>query len=126
MKTVITAQQIFAANQILTLEIAKQLIGIKIATTSPEYRSNSVDVRIGTILNIESEWDLASKEDHSHLDGGKYATRQDYWTSYMSQERVNNAKKRLKLVTDSNLYGTCERDFFFGSDSDREIYFIKI
>ena len=129
----ITTSQIFEANQVLTLEVAKTLIGKKIAVTNPEDKSNNPDVRIGTVIAIESEWDLAGKEDHSHLDGGKYATRQDYWKSYMGETEIQEKQRRLKIISDSQLYCTCDtacgwysEPTFFGSDSDREIYYIVI
>lgn len=131
----ITTKEIFQADQILTLEIAKTLIGKKIAVTSPEYRGNSASVRTGTVLGIESEWDLASKEDHSHLDNGKWATRQDYWKSYMGPVQIEGMQNNLKIVSDGlPLYCTCDlkdkwsfnEPTFFGSDSDREIYYLII
>jgi|SRR5690606_253615 len=122
---------LFHNNQILTLEIAKRLIGKTIAVTNPEDRANKPYTRIGTILAIESEWDLAGKEDHSHLDGGKYATRQDYWKSYMGELAIEDKKNRMKIVSEYALYCTCDlqdkwtfkEPTFFGSDSDREIYY---
>ena len=62
MTTTITTQQIFEAKQILNLDLAKELIGKKIATTNWESKYNREDVRIGTILGIESEWDLTKSK----------------------------------------------------------------
>lgn len=135
MKTSITTKEIFQANQILTLQIAKTLIGKTIAVTNSEYKGNSPDVRTGKVLSIESEWDLAGKEDHSHLDGGKWATRQDYWLEKLPTTQHEDAKNRLKIVSDGlPLYCTCDladkwtfsEPTFFGSDSDREIYFVVL
>lgn len=129
----ITTAQIFEANQVLTLAIAKTLIGKKIAVTNSEYKYNTPDVRIGTVMGIESKWDWAGKEDHSHLDSGKWATRQDYWASYMGEMQIEEMKNTLQLVGDTAMYCTCElksrmyaEPTFFGSDADREIYYIVI
>lgn len=127
-----TASEIFQANQILTLKDAEKLIGKIISVTNSEYRGNTPDVRTGKVLDIESEWDWAGKEDHSHLDGGKWATRQDYWKSYMSESQVEGMKNRMKIISDNQLFATCDLTdkwtfsvpTFFGSDSDREIYYV--
>lgn len=129
MKKEITVKEIFDANQILTIAVARTLIGKRIATTNEEYSGNVVDVRVGAILDIKSEWDLASMQNHSHLDGGKWATRQDYWKSYMSEKQIKDKQNRLKLLSggSSTIYGTCEDGkVFFGSDSDRLIYYIVL
>ena len=128
MNTSITTQQIFEAKQILTLDVAQELIGKKIATTSPEYKSNREDVRIGTILSIESEWDLASK----NIDAKNFpqGNQQLYWASYFSEDRIKESKSRLKLISEkeSPLYGTYNESdgYFFGSDSDRPVFYIVI
>lgn len=133
----ITAAQIFEADQVLTLAKAKQLIGKKLAITNPEYKGNYPSVRIFTLGSIESEWDLAAKEDMSHTDDGKYPTRQDYWAT-MSEGYTEKFKNNLKLVGDNNsddgIFATCDlkdkwtfkEPTFFGSDSDREIYYIVL
>lgn len=133
MNTNLTPKEIFAANQVLTLEKAKTLIGKTIAVTNREYKANSPHVRTGKFLSIESEWDLASKEDLSHAFNGKWATRQDYWASYMTEKEVKRMKERLVLVSNENRCGVCELDnsyfsepTFFGSDADREIYYVII
>lgn len=134
----ITPKQIFEQDLILTLEAAKTLIGKKLAITNPEYRGNSASVRIFTLKSIESEWDLAGKEDFSQQDGGKFPTRQDYWKSYMGDNQIENVKNNLKLVAtedDVQPWATCDLQdrwtmggtmFFHGSDADREIYYIVL
>jgi hypothetical protein len=132
MENTITTREIFEANQVLTLKVAKTLIGKKIAVTNSEYKYNTPDVRIGKILGIESEWDLAAKEDMSHSDNGKWSTRQQYWLEKLPSTQHESAKKTLRLVSDNPLYCGCDLEdrwsfsepTFFGSDSDREIYYI--
>jgi len=122
-----TAEQIFQKGEFLTLEIAKGLIGKTISVTNSEYNGNGEEVRTGKVLGIESAWDLASKMDHSHLDNGKWDTKQDYWKSFMSKNQIEKCKKRFKIVSDVEMYCTCEDGKnFFGSDYDRFIFFIIV
>jgi hypothetical protein len=127
MENTITTREIFEANQVLTLEIAKTLIGKKLAITNSEYKYNTPDVRIFTLDSIQSEWDLAAKEP---LDG--YKSRQDYWAQKLSY-RKEDFMNRLSLVGENfKAYACCDlkdrwsfsEPTFFGSDSDREIYYI--
>lgn len=124
----ISVQQIFEAKNLLTLEAAQSLIGKKIAVTNEEYKANHPSVRIGVVKSIESEWDLAAKEDISHLDNGKWSNRQEYWKSYMSEKQIEEQKSRLKVVSDTPLYCTYSElyDFFFGSDMDRPIFYVIV
>ncbi|MFZ4545884.1 MAG: hypothetical protein ACOYN4_00535 [Bacteroidales bacterium] len=100
----ITVSQIFEANQVLSLAIAKTLIGKTIAITNAEYRANRADVRTFKLTGIETEFPVTS------------------------------SKKRLTLTYEGDRpYATCEigngffnEDTFFGSDADREIYFIEV
>lgn len=94
----ITPKQVFEANQVLTLEIAKTLIGKKIAFTHPVYKANQLTVKIISVGDVIPEWELASKEDYSMSDS-RFKTRQDYWKSYMSEKRIDECKTTLVLVT---------------------------
>lgn len=125
MNNQITVAEIFEANQVLTLAIAKTLIGKRLAITNAEYKYNTPSVRTFTLDSIQSEWDLAAKEP---LEG--YASRQDYWEQKLSY-RIDRFKNRLKLVAADEPYATCELESgffneptFFGSDADREIYYV--
>jgi hypothetical protein len=124
----ITASEIFAKNQILTLEVAMSLVGKTIAVTNYEYEYNTPEVRIGLVTSIESQWDLAGKEDHLEASNGKWATRQDYWKSYMSDDSIQDMKNRMKVVSETPLYATYSQMFgwFFGSDEDRPIFFVEL
>ena len=132
----ITPQDLFKADQVLTLEKAKQLIGKKLAITNPEYKHNSPSVRVFTLTAIETEWDLAAKEDMSHTDDGKYPTRQDYWATF-GEFLIKQWKRTLKLVGEDGkaqgIWATCDPEMggyveptFYGSDGDREIYYIVL
>lgn len=125
-----TVKEIFAADQILTLAVAKTLIGKTISVTNPEYSANSASVRTSVLKDIKSQWDLAAEEDFTRVDP-KFATRQAYWESYMTDAQVKEMKRTLILVSDVQLNAGCELDSreyeeptFFGSDEDRPIYYI--
>lgn len=123
-----TAKQIFEANQVLTLAIAKTLIGKKIAITSPEYYMNQPMVRTFTLTDIASEFDLAARE---KCEG--YANRQEYWIAKL-QDRIPEFKRTLKLVGEGDMpyasYDPVDRYFpeptFSGSDADRAIYYLIV
>ncbi len=101
MTTIPSIQEIFAANQVLTVEIAQSLIGKRIAVTNPEYRGNKADVRVCTVLGVKAQ---------------------------------SEGSKRLVLVYEGeNPYATCDDSTgclpagtFFGSDADREIYYLVV
>lgn len=123
-----TTKDIFDANQVLTLKIAKTLIGKKIAITSPVYCMNSPFVSVFTLTRIVTIWDLAAEEECPG-----YANRQEYWTAKL-QDRIGYFKRILKLVGEGvYTYATCDPHngyfselTFFGSDADREIYYMVI
>lgn len=116
------------SGNVLTLEIAKTLIGKKIAVTNYEYEANTPSVRIGVLTSIESEYDLAAKDTFNG-----YPNRLQMWKSVLSEQQLKTKQNRLKLVCNGRtdvLYGTCEignpyfeEPTFFGSDGDREIYY---
>jgi len=124
----ITVSQIFEANQVLTLAIAKTLIGKTIAITNAEYRANRADVRTFKLISIESVFDLAK---NNTCEG--FENQQDYWIQKLS-DKISSFKNTLQLVGEGDKpYATCvlgnnffNEDTFFGSDADREIYFIEV
>lgn len=125
-----TTKEIFAANQLLTLTVAKTLIGKTISVTNNEYSANTPSVRTGKVLDIKSQWDLANEEDYTGIDP-KYATRQEYWKSYMSKKQVEEMQNSLTLIGDNQLNAGCDvkstwydEPTFYGSDADRAIYYV--
>lgn len=132
-----TAQEIFAANQILTVEIAKSLIGKKIACTNPEYKYNKPRVSEFIVGQIISEWDYAANRVYPCQKGKyvQYENFQQYWNSYMSERQIDVCKTDLLLLDDKG-----ERQYkcspkysnwfneptFFGSDADREVYYVIV
>jgi hypothetical protein len=129
----ITTKQVFEANQVLTLEIAKTLKGKKIATTHPVYRANTAVVTEFVVGEIISEWDLAAK----NIDAANFpqGNQQLYWASYMSEDRIEEAKNTLNLLAEdgTNNYIRCHinsgyfpQPTFTCSDADREVYYIIV
>jgi hypothetical protein len=128
-----TVNEIFAAKQVLTLEMAKQLKGQKIATTHPVYRANTAVVTEFVVGEIISEWDLAAKNvDPKNFPQGN---QQLYWASYMSEDRIQEAKNTLNLLAEdgTNNYIRCHigsgyfsEPTFTCSDADREVYYVVI
>lgn len=138
MKTEITSKSIFAADQVLTLEVAKSLVGKRIAVTSPETKGNSVLVRIFTINGFISEWDNAADvRDGFEIEGSQQAI----WNSTLSDKRIKELKNTLLIQTEHgtqeaywlNVAARCNVNnpfyleaTFTGSDADREVYYIVI
>jgi len=129
MENQITPKEIFLKDQVLTLEVAKKLIGKTIAITNSEYKANVANVRIFKILGIDSEYNQASKTLNS-----KYSSQQEMWIKENNQKAIEWAKKRTVLQYEGDTpYATIEEDnyclpggTFFGSDADREIYYVVL
>jgi hypothetical protein len=125
----IQPKDIFQAQHILTLAMARTLIGKPIATTNREYKGNHLHVNIFTIHNIETEWNMAINEP---MEG--YTSRQAYWKSYMSKQRIHELKHIYMLVDETGgtwhrchaLSGIYEHPTFTGSDADRTVFYIVI
>jgi hypothetical protein len=132
-KDEITTRQIFDRDQVLTVEKAKQLIGKRIAITNIEYRGNKPDVRIFTVSGFESEWDLAAKRAYPEA---KFENFQQYWASYMTVSQITEQRARLALLNEEGsamaiaytdlAYSFYPEPTFFGSDADREIFFLEV
>lgn len=130
----ITVNQIFEANQILTFKEAKLLLGKKIATTSPEYWANKPHIEIFIITGFVSEWDDAREIEYPESD--KYNNFQEYWKSYMNEMQIVNKQQSIMILDEK---GTrkyrCDinknmsffpEPTFHGSDADRPVYYIKL
>lgn len=122
------AKEIFTQNNVLTLAKAKQMLGKTILVTNSEYEANKAQVRRVKVELITS-WDDA-KNDESALG---YANRQEYWRSFMTSQQIDTEKHTYILKDElGNRTATCLPDnpyfsepTFFGSDEDREIYFVE-
>ena len=131
-----TTQEIFAADQILTVAKAIQLKGKQIACTSAEYKANQPRVKTFIVGEIISEWDNAANEAYPDQHGKhtQYENFQQYWASYMTETQIKDRKARLILlsedgkrqyiaITNSGFYSV---PVFTGSDADREVYFVEL
>lgn len=127
--TKITPNEIFEKNQVLTVEKVKSLIGKKLAVTNAEYRYNRPSVRVFTLLGIQTAFESAAK-----IPCENYESLQDMWLKENNQAAIKRAKGRLVLKYEGeNPWATCDnsnaclpKGTFFGSDADREIYYIEL
>ena len=121
-----TVKEIFKKGEILTLGKAKELKGKYIYITNFEYRNNEPTVR-RILVNPISEWEVAAKD---HTAKG-FDNRLEYWKSFLTEEQVECTKNCffIGLNEMGNLEGHTSNgkddSHFFGSDEDREIYYIE-
>lgn len=121
-----TPNQIFSEGQVLTLGKAKKLAGKYIYVTNREYWANEPTVR-RVLVNPISEWD-AAKDDHT-AEG--FENRQEYWKSFMTEKKIERMKNCFRIGLNElgnpdggTLHGTDDTPFY-GSDADREIYYLE-
>lgn len=122
------AKQILESGKVLTLEAAKQLVGHTLYVTSREDAHNQPWVR-KVIVSLQTEWDWAANDNTA--DG--FDNRQQYWLSFMKQERVEELQNTYVLLdVHGNITARCninntffDEPTFHGSDADREIYYIE-
>ena len=125
------AQEIFAANQILTVEIAKSLIGKRIQTVYSGYRSQDGDdtFTIGEVVS-ELEYYRNLKEEY-YQNNPKFKNRAEYWESYMNESQLFEAKNKMLLIADDGrntfIYAhPFNNGDFTCSDSDRYVYYVIV
>lgn len=113
-------------GQVLTLGKAKELAGKYIYVTNREYWGNEPTVR-RVLVNPISEWD-AAKDDHT-AEG--FENRQEYWKSFMTEKKIERMKNCYRIGLNElgnpdggTLHGTDDTPFY-GSDADREIYYLE-
>lgn len=132
-----TTSEIFAANKVLTVAVAKELKGKKIACTSPEYKYNTPTVSEFVVGEIISEWDDAANREYPDQKGKytQYDNYQQYWASYMSETQINKTKDILLLLdAEGNRHFVAHVKYdnyykeptFTGSDADREVYYVEV
>ncbi len=116
--------------KVLTLDLAKQLIGKRIQTIYFGYRGQDGvdDFVIGKIVSkLEYNRNITEECFKNHPKGFK--NRAEYWESYMSESELSKAKNRLVLVSnrgeDRAIYSD-DNEVFFCSDIDRYVYFIEV
>ncbi len=132
-----TAKEIFEKGQVLTVAKAKELKGKRIAITSPVYKMNTPHVDEFIVGEIISEWDDAANRQYPDQQGKytQYDNYQQYWASYMNEERIDEQKTRLLLldengnrqaVAHTKYYNFYSEPTFTGSDADREVYYVEL
>lgn len=121
-----TCKEIFKHGQVLTIGKAKELTGKYIYITNSEYWANEPTVR-RVMVDPISEWDAAAND---HTANG-FGNRQEYWKSYMTEKQIERVKNSYSIGRNElgNLEGKTSSASgdtpFFGSDEDREIYYIE-
>lgn len=126
-----TTQEIFAANQVLTVEIAKSLFGKRIQTVYSGYRGQDGDDTfvIGDVVS-ELEYYRNLKEECYENDP-KFKNRAEYWESYMSEKQLSEAKSKMVLISadgrNTFIYAhSFNNGAFTCSDSDRFVYYVEL
>ena len=108
-------------TQILTLELAKELIGKNITIMYPGYAGQNgvLSFKVGS---IQSEYEYYKTQP---CEGFNNTT--EYWESYMSKKELEETKAKL-LILDEKLQSTCiflnYDNYFCCGDSDRYVQFI--
>ena len=121
-----TYKEIFENGQVLTLGKAKELTGKYIYVTNAEYWANEPTVRRVLVSPI-SEWDAASKD----YTAEEFEKLQEYWAYYMTEKEIEKMKNcyRIGINELGNLDGNTSNGTddtpFYGSDEDREIYYLE-
>lgn len=121
-----TCKEIFKHGEVLTIGKAKELTGKYIYITNFEYWGNEPTVR-RVMVDPISEWEAAAKD---HTAKG-FDNRQEYWKSYMTEKQIEKTKNCINIGLnelgnlEGNTTNTTDDTPFFGSDEDREIYYIE-
>lgn len=131
MTTLKTSSDIFAANQILTVEIAKSLIGQRIQTVYSGYRGQDGDENfvIGEVVS-ELEYYRNLKEE-CYQNNPKFKNRAEYWESYMTEKQLSEHRNKMVIITadgrNTFIYAHSFNDGAFTcSDSDRFVYYVQV
>lgn len=118
--------------KVLTLDNAKKLKGKEIEWMYFGYERNENKVRKMVVGDIVSEFDHYKKEP---IPG--FASRSDYWLSFMSDKRIFEVKNTFILLDEkgndnSHIYCNAYDKNYFDvptftcSDADREVYYIEL
>jgi len=112
---------------ILTIDVAKQLKGNRIATIYFGYHGqDGIDEFV--IGDIVSEYNYAE----TIIEGfEEYGNQARYWDQIMNTNQINKMKDRMLLLTadgrNTHIFAVIENDGIFTcSDSDRFVYFIDV
>lgn len=118
--------------KVLTIEIAKTLIGKKIRTIYFGYRGqDGVDEFV--VSGIISELDYQRTQP---IDDDMFANRAEYWESYMNSRQLDEKSTILKLMGINGynpcIQAHCKYDNYFDeptftcSDADRQVFYVEV
>jgi hypothetical protein len=116
--------------QILTLDLANELKGKKIATIYFGYKGqDGIDEFI--VGEIVSELDLARREVTFKEIDPRFNNRAEYWESYMTKQQLNEKRNRMLLLTadgrNTYIYAAPSNDGIFTcSDIDRYVFYVEL
>lgn len=126
-----TAQEIIKANQVLTLEAAKQLEGETILVTNPEDRANEPLVR-EVEVSLVTAYDHYTKVLMPRIYGDDKAGAKGYYNNVIKPKEQELRDTFVLYDSKGDVTAHCypENDWFdvqtfTGSDENRPIYFVE-
>lgn len=126
-----TAQEIIKANQVLTLEAAKQLEGETILVTNPEDRANEPLVR-EVVMSLVTAYDHYSKVLMPRLYGDDKEGAKCYYNDVIKPREQELRDTFVLYDSKGNVTAHCYQKntwfdvpTFTGSDENRPIYFVE-
>ena len=126
-----TAQEIIKANQVLTLEVAKQLEGKTILVTNPEDRANEPLVR-EVEVSLVTAYDHYTKVLMPRLYGDDEAGAKGYYNNVIKPKEQELRDTFVLYDSKGNVTAHCYKKntwfnvhTFTGSDENRPIYFVE-
>ena len=126
-----TAQEIIKANQVLTLEAAKQLEGETIVVTSREDRANEPLVR-EVEVSLVTAYDHYTKVLMPRLYGDDKAGAKGYYNNVIKPREQELRDTYVLYDSKGNVTAHCYQKStwfdvptFHGSDENRPIYFVE-
>jgi len=126
-----TSQEIFAANQILTVEIAKSLIGKRIQTVYSGYRGQDGDDDF-IIKDVVSELEYyRNLNEECYRNDPKFKNRAEYWESYMTKRQLSERRNKMVIIAEDGRNTFIYADpfnegAFTCSDIDRFVYYVLV
>lgn len=125
------AQEIITANQVLTLEAAKQLEGETILVTNPEDRANEPLVR-EVVVSLATAYDYYTKVLMPRLYGDDKEGAKDYYNNVIKPKEQELRGTYVLYDSKGNVTAHCyQKNIWFdvptftGSDENRPIYFVE-
>ena len=125
------ANEIFKLKQVLTVDLAKELIGKRIQTVYSGYRGQDGDDNfvIGDVVS-ELEYYRNLKEE-CYQNDPKFKNRAEYWESYMTEKQLSDLSDKMVIHNadgrNTFIYAHPFKEGAFNcSDSDRFVYYVEV